>query len=194
VVLLLVELLTFTGVLLVAVVPTNSMSPTINPGALVVFVRQDNYAVDDIIAFNVANVSIMHRIVEITPAGSFKTKGDNNPTEDPWIVPHVNVLGKLVFSIPEIGYPIFYLKEKGLPVILAILLALLATKIAYDYYKDRKKKKIGTAIMPKPETPLTPVAKEFPREVVAMAPCEHCGTLMPQTETFCPNCGTKRTS
>lgn len=39
-----------------------------------------------------------------------------------------------------------------------------------------------------------PVIKE--REVireVVMIPCKYCGTLMPQTETVCPNCGARRT-
>jgi rubrerythrin len=34
--------------------------------------------------------------------------------------------------------------------------------------------------------------KEIVREIV-MIPCKYCGTLMPQTETVCPNCGAKRT-
>lgn len=41
----------------------------------------------------------------------------------------------------------------------------------------------------------TPVVKEkeIIREVV-MIPCKYCGTLMPQTDTACPNCGAKRTA
>jgi len=35
--------------------------------------------------------------------------------------------------------------------------------------------------------------KEVIREVV-MVPCKYCGTLFPQTEIVCPNCGAKRTS
>ena len=40
----------------------------------------------------------------------------------------------------------------------------------------------------------TPVVreKEIVREIV-MIPCKYCGTLMPQTETACSNCGAKRT-
>jgi hypothetical protein len=41
--------------------------------------------------------------------------------------------------------------------------------------------------------PSGPVVKEVIREVV-MIPCKYCGSLMPQTETACPNCGAKRTS
>jgi len=33
--------------------------------------------------------------------------------------------------------------------------------------------------------------KEIVREVV-MIPCAYCGTLMPQTSIFCPNCGARR--
>lgn len=37
------------------------------------------------------------------------------------------------------------------------------------------------------------VVKEVIKEVV-MIPCKYCGSLMPQTETACPNCGAKRTA
>jgi len=29
---------------------------------------------------------------------------------------------------------------------------------------------------------------------IVMVPCHYCGGLMPQTSTFCPNCGAKRTT
>jgi len=38
--------------------------------------------------------------------------------------------------------------------------------------------------------PLQP-SKEIVREVV-LIPCAYCGGLMPQTSTFCPNCGARR--
>jgi len=34
--------------------------------------------------------------------------------------------------------------------------------------------------------------KEIIHEIV-MIPCKYCGTLMPQTDIVCPNCGAKRT-
>jgi len=33
--------------------------------------------------------------------------------------------------------------------------------------------------------------KEVLKEVV-MIPCKYCGSLTPQTSTFCPNCGARR--
>lgn len=40
----------------------------------------------------------------------------------------------------------------------------------------------------------TPIIKEkeIVREIV-MISCKYCGTLIPQTETVCPNCGARRT-
>jgi hypothetical protein len=38
--------------------------------------------------------------------------------------------------------------------------------------------------------------KEATREVVpevVMIPCKYCAALFPQTATFCPNCGARRT-
>jgi rubrerythrin len=35
--------------------------------------------------------------------------------------------------------------------------------------------------------------REVIREVVVI-PCKYCGTLFPQTVTFCPHCGAKRTA
>jgi len=34
---------------------------------------------------------------------------------------------------------------------------------------------------------------EVAREIV-MIPCKYCSALFPQTATFCPNCGAKRTA
>jgi len=52
-----------------------------------------------------------------------------------------------------------------------------------------------------PQIPTPPVSPQPPsvireREVitkeVVMIPCDYCGSLMPQTSTFCPNCGARR--
>jgi sporulation-control protein spo0M len=42
-----------------------------------------------------------------------------------------------------------------------------------------------------PPPPPQIVSKETIREVV-LIPCSYCGGLMPQTSTFCPNCGARR--
>jgi hypothetical protein len=39
--------------------------------------------------------------------------------------------------------------------------------------------------------PLTKEKEVIIKEIV-MVKCEYCGSLMPQTATFCPNCGARR--
>lgn len=43
----------------------------------------------------------------------------------------------------------------------------------------------------KPEKEVVIKEKEVVKEVV-MIPCQYCGTLMPQTASFCPNCRARR--
>lgn len=40
----------------------------------------------------------------------------------------------------------------------------------------------------------TPVTKEVITKEIVMIPCKYCGALMPQTSTFCPECGARRKS
>jgi hypothetical protein len=48
----------------------------------------------------------------------------------------------------------------------------------------------GEILVAKPSVS-TPSTKEVVREVVLIS-CNYCGGLMPQTATFCPNCGARR--
>ena len=36
------------------------------------------------------------------------------------------------------------------------------------------------------------IQKEVVIREVVLIPCQYCGGLMPQTATFCPNCGARR--
>jgi hypothetical protein len=47
---------------------------------------------------------------------------------------------------------------------------------------------------PAPPSPIQQVkeVKETITKEVVLIPCEYCRGLMPQTATFCPNCGAKR--
>ncbi len=56
------------------------------------------------------------------------------------------------------------------------------------------RKKISThKLIPvtKPSTVQVTKEREVIKEIV-MIPCKYCGGLMPQTATFCPNCGARR--
>ena len=45
---------------------------------------------------------------------------------------------------------------------------------------------------PAPQPPSVIREREVITREVVMIPCAYCGTLMPQTSNFCPNCGAKR--
>lgn len=88
----------------------NSMYPTIESGTFIVVKPDQNYFVGDIIAFvNEDQRNVVHRIVEHTEDG-FITKGDNNPKNDPKIIPMTDVLGRAIFVLPYVGFTSLFLQ------------------------------------------------------------------------------------
>jgi signal peptidase I len=130
-------------------VSSQSMQPVLNYGDLILVRREqaENIEVGDIIAFNVpspynlvAQSPTVHKVVEkLNENGEiyFKTKGDNNPTEDQWTVPAKNVIGKYVGKAPYIGLAALFL---GGPFGLAVISVLITLSFIYPYFK---KKRIG---------------------------------------------------
>jgi signal peptidase len=73
--------------------------------ALVVMgVPEKDLKIGDVIVYDIAgqNTPIVHRIVKIED-GQFTTKGDHNPTFDPW--KPIKIHGKAVLVIPFLGWP-----------------------------------------------------------------------------------------
>jgi len=91
------------GYLTIAITATGSMQKNISSGSLVVFAKTRTYDVGDVIAFKIYNSLVMHRIANVVDKG-FKTKGDENVMTDPWVVPENAVKGKLLFSVPFLGF------------------------------------------------------------------------------------------
>jgi len=86
----------------VAEATSNSMSPLIKNGDKI-FIKKVNFSkvqAEDVIALYIAdkNNIIVHRVTKIKKNRKRKyciTKGDNNPSEDPWITTKNNFLGKV---------------------------------------------------------------------------------------------------
>jgi len=97
----------------IAVVESGSMIPILEKGDLIfsIGVTPSSLKVGDIILFKSpqnSNVIIVHRIIKIYNDGDvilIQTKGDNNPVPDPWIINGDQVLGKVIFRIPYLGWP-----------------------------------------------------------------------------------------
>lgn len=121
-----------------------SMVPNINVYDVVFNVKVDDpneLEVGDIITFvssdsYMKGMIITHRIVDkyVTNEGvQFKTKGDANVEADSSLVLEENVIGKVLFKIPQLGRVQFFLSSKS-GWFIAILIPALAV-IAYDIFK-----------------------------------------------------------
>lgn len=108
---------------------SGSMKPKINPGDIVVVTNKvkDNLDKDDIITFKEDKNVITHRIVDINENG-YITKGDNNNSIDSVIVSSADVIGKVLFHIPKVGYIVEFLARPLVISIEMILLAILIIK------------------------------------------------------------------
>jgi signal peptidase len=85
---------------------TGSMVPAIGVGSVVAIkpVNPDNLEVGDIICYRFSETtSVTHRIIEVNDEG-FITKGDANEDPDQLAVKKEDVIGKVVFTLPLIGY------------------------------------------------------------------------------------------
>lgn len=108
------------------VVLSGSMAPTIKTGSIVVVVPEKNYQKGDIITFknpNNTRETLTHRIYGVkTSSGlAFLTKGDANNAPDLAVVSKSQVMGKTVFALPFLGYPVSFAKTQlGLIVLIII--------------------------------------------------------------------------
>jgi signal peptidase I len=86
---------------------TGSMSPTYLPGDLAVLYTGKNIDArpGDVVLFTVDGNPVIHRVKSIEN-GQITTQGDANQAADPGKITHVD--GKLLFSIPKLGYVIDY--------------------------------------------------------------------------------------
>jgi signal peptidase I len=119
-----------------SVVVSDSMSPTIGTGAMVVAekVAPEALKTGDIITYKsplVGQLPICHRIEEVVSVNppSFQTKGDN-PVEkvDSWVVPAANVLGRVVFQFPIVGYYVEFISSK-----VGLLVGLIVPGLLFIY-------------------------------------------------------------
>ena len=135
------------------IVRSNSMSPTFKTGTLLIIKRADSGTinVDDIITFRKKNdtLSTTHRVVEIIDDNNtrqFVTRGDANNVDDPIPVSENDILGKVTFFIPLLGYVFGFIRTKQ-GIILVIVIPALIIMITQIIQLLRYKKEN------KPETP-----------------------------------------
>lgn len=129
--------LALTGHVPVAVV-SGSMRPVFDVGDLVILKRTQEVSVGDVVAYVVEGRIVMHRVVEITPDGKLVTKGDAVSLPDPWLVPREAVVGKAVYRIPLLGYPVMYMHTSGFNLMPLIAGGVLGGIVINEVLKARR--------------------------------------------------------
>jgi signal peptidase len=133
---------------------SGSMEPTLKVGGIVVTrpVPYNDIKEGDIITYVAPtdNKLTSHRVNSISGGwlSGFETKGDANEHPDPYMVPIEAVAGKVVFTLPYIGYvtnfiktPVGFLVLLGLPGIIVISMEIWNIWCVL-YGRDRKKNTI----------------------------------------------------
>ena len=91
-----------------SVIASGSMTPTLNPGDIVIIISvpPQTIKIGDIIQYYTADMMVIHRVTDTYTAGGKRwliTKGDaNTEPDDP--VNQDQVIGKSVFTIPQLGW------------------------------------------------------------------------------------------
>lgn len=85
---------------------TGSMEPAIERGDIVLLERVDSnqLKVGDVITYAKGRLPITHRIYNISASGVIWTKGDANNEVDPYKVHPSQVLGRVKYTIPNMGW------------------------------------------------------------------------------------------
>ena len=121
------------------IVLSGSMEPAIKTGSVVVIKPSDIYKIGDIITFGKdtkTQIPTTHRITEMrTVEGKYyyTTKGDANDNTDFKEIGEEIVIGRVLFSIPYLGYLVEFVKKPTGFVLLVIIPALV---IAIDEIKN----------------------------------------------------------
>ena len=131
---------------------TGSMEPALKVGGVVITrpVEAEEISVGDIITFYSPQTGkpTSHRVMAIQSGSSryFQTKGDVNEDVDTVAVPMENVVGKVCFHVPYLGYATQFVKTRlgliltlFLPGLIVILLEIRSIwRVLYGNRSERK--------------------------------------------------------
>ena len=122
-----------------SVVLSGSMEPSLSVGDLIIISAQEDYALQQVIVYQDGASAVVHRIVAIdTEANTVTTRGDANDIEDDPI-PAERIKGKVILSIPLLGYLVNLIKSPiGTIVILALAVLLLERSFRKEKEQDAK--------------------------------------------------------
>jgi signal peptidase I len=111
---------------------SGSMRPTIPVGGLALDrpIPAADVRVGDVITFNDPYVKgrlVTHRVVQIVKAPNglaYRTKGDANPSRDPWAIRLTGEVGRVSLSVPFAGYIVYYAHTREVRTVLILVFAV----------------------------------------------------------------------
>ena len=147
-ILLIFSVFPITGNYKLLIVQSGSMAPAIKMGGIVVVKPADDYKIGDVITFGPytrTKAPTSHRIYDIKVTEGqavYITKGDANNAPDAREISKRDVLGKVLFSVPYVGFAVDFAKK---PLGFALIIIVPAAIIVFDeikkIYEEIKKKK-----------------------------------------------------
>ena len=111
---------------------SGSMEPTIHVGDAVISKEKADYKEQDVIAFQHGDAITVHRIIGVTEENGtkfFKTKGDNNNTEDDGLITKDKIMGIVEFRINKGGDAILWV-QKNIVIVVAVIVVIMIIIIA----------------------------------------------------------------
>ena len=130
------------------IVQSGSMEPNIKLGSIVLVKPVDDYKIGDVITFgpySKTKAPTTHRIYDIKVEGGapvYITKGDANNAPDQREIAKRDVLGKVLFSVPYVGFAVdFAKKPMGFVLIIGIPAVIIISDEVKKIIREVKKTK-----------------------------------------------------
>jgi len=134
------------GNLEVKVVKSGSMEPAVHVGSIVVIQPAASYAAGDVITFGEdtkTQIPTTHRIVRVEGSAAqtaFVTKGDANDAEDPTPTSISKVKGKMLFTIPYVGYALAFARTKlGFFLLVGVPASIIVVEELLNIFKEMRR-------------------------------------------------------
>ncbi len=137
-ILLAVSVFPITGNYKVMIVQSGSMAPAIKMGSIVIVKPVADYKIGDVITFGPmtkTKAPTTHRIAEIKVQDGepvYITKGDANEDPDQREITKKEIIGKVLFSVPYLGFAVATAKK---PIGFMLIIVVPAVIIIYDEAK-----------------------------------------------------------
>lgn len=123
----------------IAEVLTDSMTPEILRGDIIIVVPQKEYKIDDIVAFQNENIVVTHRIIDQNEDGTFITKGDyEGNSADTKPLKSTHIYGKVVKTFSRDGFAVKFIKFVKSPIVAFVILLLAGLLFLLSTRKEKQ--------------------------------------------------------